>query len=69
MSILKEIENKDPLKIADDDHPGRKDISKKQFSQGLKELIKKHNLKDKKGPTPPSEFTDGLIESLNNLQD
>lgn len=66
MTVLGKINSKDPLKLADDDHLEAKDISAKEFREGLRELVKKHKLKDKTGPQKPSEFSKAIIEALNS---
>lgn len=45
MSILKKLQKKDPNQIADDDHLNRKDLTKKEFDEGCKELIEKYGKK------------------------
>ncbi len=65
-NILEEIEAKDPLLIADDDHLNRKDLTEREALQAFKEIAKK--LKPKKGPTMPSEFSKAIIESLNSIK-
>ncbi|MCX6292074.1 MAG: hypothetical protein NT126_09960 [Bacteroidetes bacterium] len=42
MTILERIINKNPLEIADDDHPNRKDITEEEFSEAIKEMGKKY---------------------------
>ena len=45
MKILEKLQQLDESKIADDDHLDRKDITKKEFDQGCKELIEKYSSK------------------------
>jgi hypothetical protein len=66
MNTLEKIENKDPNKIHDDDHLDRKDISKKEFADSLKILMKKYNPQKKVVPSKHTEFSDAMIETLNS---
>ena len=43
MDELNKIIKKDPLQIADDDHPERKDITPEEFSKALDQIKKKYN--------------------------
>lgn len=66
MSNLTDISKKDPLHLADDDHPDRKDISEKELGEALQELKKKFGTK--KEPGKRTDFSKGVIESLNATQ-
>jgi hypothetical protein len=68
LKALKKILKKDPLYLADDDHPDRKDISKEEFDEALQAIKKKFGLKPKKDRGKKSPFSATVIEALNSLK-
>jgi len=68
MNELNKIITKNPLEIADDDHPDRKDISAEEFSAALNAMKKKYgqqHQKNKKDIEFADQMLKGSIDALN----
>ena len=59
MEEVNKIIKKDPLQIADDDHPERKDITPEEFSAALDQIKKKFN-QDKPASKEDIDFADQM---------
>ena len=59
MEELNKIIKKDPLQIADDDHPERKDITPEEFSDALDQIKKKYN-QDRPASKEDIDFADQM---------
>lgn len=67
MNAANTIIQKDPLLIADDDHPERKDIKPSVFVEALNNLqIKFGKKRAKDRGTSKTTFSSGVIDALNN---
>lgn len=66
-NILKKISEEDELKLRDDDHLDKTELTEKEADQGFKELVEKYKDQPKIKDNPANKFSKGVIDALNKL--